>query len=214
MISRTSSAMDDQYGLICDVAHAEARAFIEHQCIDIQKFFDQKSWPKCACKSDGGDQWMESPQFLSTVQFILRQAQLRIIDIAEYPDMPSLPKPQFASWLYISSSKTKDRPIRGSTGATIGLDSRVIKEWFKETAVPVNCQLIRTLLHEFGHWRVSPNLVERPNYRDGFSADASPEEEEKAWVFAIIFLSILVGDYALESRKSPQDKDDVPKLYF
>jgi len=195
-------------GLVVDHAHADARDFVEKESIDIEGFFlAQAEWLTCSCNHKGGhdDSWRESHQFLKLVTFVQRHALLRVVEFDE------LPKPGFASWLHVSSEH------QGRvTGATIGIDSQLLNEWFVRHSMPIVCQLVRSILHELGHHKCSPQLLRRPLNANGFSADASEIEEEKAWVYAFVFLAVLAGDYARECRRERArfDRDDVPRIYI
>lgn len=194
---------DGVYRKVCDIAHAEALAFVEGRGINVETFFvAQKDWKTCACSGEPDESWTMSQQFLDLVRFVQAHAKLRVLECER------LPEPGFASWLHISS-EAEGRP----TGATIGVDTKLMGDWFKTSAMPMVCQMLRSVLHELGHYRLSPHLVDRAK-PDGFSADASDEEEEKAWVYAFIFLGILAGAYARECRKPEHNRDDVPKVYL
>lgn len=177
---------ENPYRAAVDCAHAHALFFLE-KIATSEAFFDQSAWPQSLYKS---------PQVIQVCQFAIKLHQLRTIDV-EY-----LPQERFASWLYRSSPDSY----------SIGLCSRQMITWQEQTGMPVVAQAIRSVIHELGHYKLSPRLLLRPS-RGPFSISATPEEEEKAWVYTFIILGILLGDYSYNRRKDPDESDDAPKVF-
>lgn len=113
----------------------------------------------------------------------------------------------FASWLVISGDKAE-----GSDRYSIALDNGPMMSWTAQTGMPLATQKIRSILHEIGHLHFSlkthdPNTVP-------FIGVVQPIEEEKAWVFAMTFLGVLLGDYSFSSRDvvAGNGVDDSPSI--
>ena len=111
------------------------------------------------------------------------------------------PKPGFASWLV----------SLGGGNQAIALDFRQMKKWETETGMPVSTQKIRSLIHEAGHHHMSFNVQPPLNPSAVFFSEATPEEEEKAWCYAMAFFGIILGRYALFARRN-HSVDDTPKI--
>jgi hypothetical protein len=115
----------------------------------------------------------------------------------------------------------------GQGKVVIVCDTMQIERWAKEqmkiltaaevTSAPTylaGVQMLRSLIHELGHLRLSEALMETigGNAIGKKFVPATPAEEQKAWVFAFMFLGLLIGAYAFQTRRDERDCDDAPKL--
>ncbi len=119
---------------------------------------------------------------------------------ATIQNFQQLPAKNYASWLFAASI--------GQT--SIYLDERQMISWHQQTKVPVRSQQIRSIVHELGHLQFSLRLL--TGQTGTFVSPSYPVEEEKAWVYGIFFLGLLVGDYSFHCRHAPYHCDDAPKL--
>ena len=115
--------------------------------------------------------------------------------------MESLPKPGYASWLL----------ALGGGGQAIALDDSQMRRWESETGMPVMVQRIRSIMHEAGHHHLSLGVLPPSDGSAFFFSEATPEEEEKAWCYAMTFFGTTIGRYALEARNN-RSVDDTPKI--
>ena len=113
----------------------------------------------------------------------------------------SLPAPNYGSWLFTTSAGN----------SSIYLDQRQMTVWHQETGMPLDIQQLRSIVHELGHLRMNLRLAAGKSGH-GFVEPSYPEEEEAAWIYAMLFIGLILGDYSFNSRKPPDDCDDVPKL--
>lgn len=125
-----------------------------------------------------------------------------IIHQFDYEDVPG-----FASWLVRSGNGT----------GGIALYRTQMAKWAAKTKMPLHVQMIRSIIHEFGHLRLSPHilmdtLLPRKGAKHQIAPHASPLEEELAWVYACSLLGIMLGDYSFHSRK--YRVDDAPRLFL
>ena len=125
--------------------------------------------------------------------FARRFAGVRILQ-----GLTRLPQTRYGSWLMVLPSPA------------VVINAYQLRQWSQASGarrhvVPFELQVVRTVLHEIGHMRVSPYLLKRAGRRR-FALPCKPSDEEAAWVYAIAALGILLGDYALHMRE--QDIDD------
>lgn len=119
-------------------------------------------------------------------KFISRETGIGIVPM-------TLPN-EYASWL-----------IADGTGSmSIAIDPIQLMMWFQQTKKPIEQQRILSLIHEFAHTQITPRLAE------GITEEALPKEEERAWVYTYVFLSIVCGHYSFRAR-TVSDVDDIPK---
>lgn len=175
---------ENPFRVAAETAHAYARAFLEW--CDSETFFKDQDFTKheTAC-----------PQVTTLSLFAYQVFGLRVLPFNDAH------RQGYASWLMKSSPATFN----------IAVFPRQMTAWWEANGVPRPVQFIRSIIHEIGHYKLSKYVTSDPS-TPGFSPAASPEEEEKAWVFTFLFLAILVGDYSYRRRKSIEDCDDCPKL--
>ncbi|HEY0552240.1 MAG TPA: hypothetical protein VGF13_21750 [Verrucomicrobiae bacterium] len=111
-----------------------------------------------------------------------------------------LPHPNFASWLFSVAPENM----------AIYLDQRQMVVWQQQTGATVQTQQIRSIAHELGHLRLAPRLQNGPLAT--FAPHATANEEENAWVYAMMFLALVLGDYCFSARQHPHNCDDTPKV--
>jgi hypothetical protein len=115
----------------------------------------------------------------------------------------SINEDNYASWVM---------PLGALSGDTskvyIAIDPGQIEIWENESGMPKNVQETRVMIHEFAHFLFHPRLTvpspmvvgaETGTKRANIS---TPEEEEQAWVFAFMFLALVMGDYSLKCRRA------------
>ncbi|MEI7935204.1 MAG: hypothetical protein WCK27_00815 [Verrucomicrobiota bacterium] len=112
-----------------------------------------------------------------------------------------LPRAGYASWLF----------ALGGGGHAIALDDSQMRRWEDDTGMPVMVQRIRSIMHEAGHHHLSFGVQPPSNESELFFSEATPEEEEKAWCYAMTFFGVTLGRYALEAREN-RSVDDTPKI--
>ncbi len=110
------------------------------------------------------------------------------------------------SWLMRVAGRTAIKP-------TIALNSKQLREWgkahthpdrrFAETLITDRC-----IYHEVGHIKLHGHLLAAGAVW-GLAPQATPQEEEEAWVFCFIVLGMVVGDYAEHCRER-RNMDDSP----
>jgi len=112
------------------------------------------------------------------------------------------PWPHYGSWLLVLP-----RPA-------IAVNEPQLRAWATKAGlrsnVEVRLQVARTILHEVGHMRLHPHLL-NPAPAAPFAQPARGEDEDEAWVYAYTVLAIIQGDYALCSR-STNGFDDTPAI--
>lgn len=108
--------------------------------------------------------------------------------------VPATLKNQFASWLIADRA--------GSM--SIAIDQTQLISWQHSTGKPIPNQRILSLIHEFAHTQITPRLTK------GVTASAYPMEEERAWIYTYVFLSVICGDYSFNARTT-SNIDDVPR---
>ena len=192
-----TEGMQADFGLACTTAYMDAEAFRTHYLSGtIRDFFDRRPMNIYRAVSD-------------LILFCADYAELEVQTFA------ALPRPNFASWLMKLSS----------TRAGIALAISQMRQWewmpdaqtvFQSRGIPLPTQKIRSLIHEVGHHHISDLCGLRrttPEEEVGLSRSADGREEELAWVYTFVFLSILLGDYSFLSRQGQPELDDVPKIF-
>lgn len=172
---------NDNLQRVAAAAHEDAKSFLEGFC-NSDEFF--RPWSEKSARS---------PRVLRLIRFVQEKLDLNVLGFK------SLPASGFASWLFKS----------GHGSFTIAMDESQMKKWSRETGVPVEAQVVRSILHEVGHARLSPRLTE--GQMQTFTPTPTAQEEEIAWAYAMIFLSLLLGDYS-STRRRTVNCDDAPKL--
>ena len=167
---------------ISQQAHADAKAFLTQPEVSSKKFCD------ISLAAD------EKARIPSLALFVAN------LTGATIQNFKTLPAPNYGSWLFASSDDN----------ASIYLDQRQMQAWFQQTGMPLDIQQIRSILHELGHLQINLRLMQGAS---GTFVDPSyPQEEEMAWVYAMLFSGLILGDYALSTRQSPHNCDDAPKV--
>ncbi|MHC4476260.1 MAG: hypothetical protein ACYTEL_11480 [Planctomycetota bacterium] len=159
-------------------------------------------------KSGLEEDWVVPPTRLakrmSAVRFAQAVTKKRYGTSAVIGDYP-LPIKGYLSWLLV-------QPLG------IAFDSsQVFGQGSAPENVPdVEVQISRAVLHECGHILGTPELLSREGRRRTiggrrFTECCSPEEEERAWVWALCALGIALGHHA---RKQREDRriDNTPGL--
>lgn len=117
----------------------------------------------------------------------------------------SLPQSGYVSWLLV-----------GPLG--IAFDSEQVRAWSTivgENAPAEEVQIARAIMHELGHIFGTPGLLSRQHKRiikkgQTFTAPATKEEEDTAWVWAMSAFAIALGHHAW--RRRPLGLDDTTVL--
>lgn len=111
-------------------------------------------------------------------------------------------QPGFASWLL----KCGD----GKGG--IALYSKTMASWAGRSGMPLHVQKIRCIIHELGHIKTNPDLLNNtPAAKNAPYATA--EDEETAWAFTGAFLGLMLGRYSKMIRATRLE-DDAPKKFM
>lgn len=170
-----------------DFAHADSMEFSRHILHD-EVCFDPETW---------------NPNIKRNKEVLAFYKFAALYDCPVF-QLGSLPQSGYCSWLFRTSDK----------GFSIGICYSQMVDWLIEDAMPVPTQTIRAILHELGHKRVSLIATGEANKSDiGPITNVPKEEEEKAWVYAVTFLGIMLGDYA-KARKDAEGFDDSPKVFL
>ena len=163
---------------------------------------------KCGLDYD----WIVPPTRLAKQMTALRFAQFAIrkkyggkkpAPIVQYSP---LPRHGYLSWLLV-------RPF---IGIAFDKDQEFGRETAPENTPVIDVQIARTILHECGHLFSTDELLSSDEGLieiEGitFTKCSSPEQEEKAWVWAMCAFGLAMGHYAWK-RRDGNDYDDTPKL--
>lgn len=171
-----------QRNLIANQAHEDAIAFLSQPNVNSKRFCDPQT------------QAEEHARLPALSLFVTNLTGATVVPFKK------LPHPNFASWLFSVSE----------SDMAIYLDQRQMLVWQQQTGSDVQTQQIRSILHELGHLRLAPRLMEGPTAT--FAPHATANEEENAWAYAMIFLALVLGDYCLNARQHPHNCDDTPKV--
>lgn len=184
----------DELNTVAQSAHRDAADFLYIK--DSVGFFSQG-------KPHYTDQHLDYISNIAKLKIFLR-AQYEILVPFELDDTPG-PCSGYASWLTVSNETPK---------GAIQLFVKPMIVWHEQTRIPQGVQKIKTILHELGHVCMTPRLLQRtPNAGGPYDLRATEEEEEIAWVYAIAFLGVLVGDYSRQMQ-SKFLTDDTPRVYL
>ena len=107
------------------------------------------------------------------------------------------PKKRFWSWLSATDSASSFKLHLSASQLTYGV---------QKTGISKEQQAIRCIIHEIAHLdlnhcNITENGVPIPS--------VSSENEEEAWVYTFIFLSVLLGDYAKCQQNANKCDDTV-----
>jgi len=179
------------FTMACSTAREEAGKLSKD--LDSSEFFDQ----------DKDDKSGYARVIARLKHFIHRTCRGTLILHLTYDDVPG-----FASWLVRSGN--------GTGGIALYVTQMV--KWAAKTKMPLHVQKIRSIIHELGHIKLSPHLLQNtlppaPRQDVRRSPYASPFEEEMAWVFACAFMGFFLGDYSFNSRKD-HARDDAPRFFI
>jgi hypothetical protein len=141
-----------------------------------------------------GDAVTPSPLMNALVAFVQDAVGCHIIEAP-------LPHKDYASWLCFDK---EDR-------ISIALDIRQMGVWQGQNGMPVDLQKNRSLLHELGHVLLSPAVPDNAHEAAGapLVKPVKPDEEERAWIFAMSFLTAVLADYAQNCRSGPGPECDM-----
>lgn len=156
---------------------------------DIRSFCGHAGSPSQEMLSD----IVPNMRALQAAKFAQAVQKIHVIPFAK------LPKEGFASWLMSIPQ------IR------IAVADMQLAEWEQSRRGPVaDVQKARTIIHEVGHARVQPALTAGATDQRGFVPSCRPEDEERAWVYAMSIMAIVLGDYAKMARR--RLGDDTPSV--
>jgi hypothetical protein len=141
------------------------------------------------------DSWRDNARVTLLAEFLqLNGCQLYILEDFK------LPGRDFASWLFTLSGDTM----------RIVVDQKRLRQWARVSRLPLDVQKVRSILHELGHLQLSDTL--KKGRKNRFTRSATAFEEERAWIYSMLFLALLMGDYARYNRTPPRFADDTPRL--
>jgi hypothetical protein len=157
---------------------------------DVQDFLTEVVGPPSAILPD------PFIQSIKTYNWYVNFA-MKFTGVCQYP-VADLPLPNYGSWL-LATPKPK-----------VAINYGQLEQWSTsppgDYPVPVLVQAARAVLHEVGHLRLHRHLWEAPP-SGVFAKDASLEDEEEAWIYAMTALAVLLGAYA--SKKRPDDSSAI-----
>ena len=163
------------------ISEADFNQVMQHVRLEAQEFLRQpnNSSKKFCDPQQGTDERAKLPA-LARFVFDLTGATIQSFN--------ALPAREYASWLFAISDVT----------TAIYLDEGQMHNWHQRTGMPVEVQKVRSIVHEVGHLQFSVRLLTCPPNQ--FVPPSYPEEEEKAWVYAMTFLGVVMGDYSRSCR--------------
>lgn len=133
---------------------------------------------------------------MAAVRFAQAVTKRRFRKAAVVLPYSPLPQKGYVSWLLV-------RPLG------IAFDGAQVSSWWKRrsgNAPQPDVQIARAIMHELGHMFATPGLLSRTRKRikkNGkfWTPACTPQEEEKAWVWALLAFGIALGHYARDRRE-------------